>query len=305
MSPLFLETILNGVQLGLALFLISAGLTLVLGIMNLVNLAHGSLFMVGAYIGAYCHQQTGSFVLAILAATVGAALVGLLMEYLVLQALYAKDHLDQVVATFGAILFFNQAVLRVFGARNQDLSLPAAIDFPLNILGFRYPAYRLLIIAAGLGVAAALYWLIAKTRLGMLIRAGASNREMLDALGIDVKVLFAGVFALGAALAGIAGILIAPIEAVESGMGEPKLLLAFVVIVIGGIGSIRGAFVASLLIALVEVFGRVFMTDVARLVISPAMAQLVGPALASMSIYILMAALLYFRPQGLFAARTG
>lgn len=302
---LFLETVLNGVQLGLTLFLISSGLTLVLGIMNLVNLAHGSLMMVGAYFGAYCYQQTGSFALSVPVAVLGAALVGLWLEYIVLRELYAKDHLDQVVATFGAILFFNQVVLRLFGAKNQELTLPTSIDFPIRILDIRYPAYRLIVIVVGASVALSLYYLIAKTRLGMLIRAGASNREMLGALGVDVKQLFTGVFVIGAALAGIAGILIAPIEAVESGMGEPKLLLAFVVIVVGGIGSIRGAFVASILIAFVEVFGRVFMTDFARLFLSPSMAQLVGPALASMSIYLFMAVILYYRPQGLFAARTG
>jgi branched-chain amino acid transport system permease protein len=305
MSQLILESMLNGFQLGIALFLVASGLTLVLGILNLVNLAHGSLFMLGAYFGAFAYQQTGSFLVSLLAAFAGSAIVGLFMERIVFQALYRKDHLDQVVATFGCILFFNQLVLRLFGAKNQELSLPASVDFPITILGFRYPSYRLLVIAIGIALAVTLYWMIARTRLGMQIRAGANNREMLDALGVDVKILYAAIVTLGAVLAGLAGILLAPIEAVESGMGEPKLLLAFVVIVIGGIGSIRGAFIASILVAYVEVFGRVFMTDLTKIVFSDSTAQMIGPALASISTYVLMALILIFFPRGLFGARTG
>ncbi len=305
MGQLIFETALNGVQFGVFLFLISAGLTLVFGIMNMVNLAHGSLFMMGAYAGAYVFQQTGSFGLAIVAAVPFSLALGIVLEYLALRTLYARDHLDQVLATFGMILFFNQIVLRLFGATSQEFRLPDSINFPMPMLGFSYPSYRLIVIAVGLLVGLGLFLLIARTRIGMLIRAGASNRPMVGALGVNIRLLFTAIFGLGAALAGLAGVMIGPIESVESGMGENKLILAFVVIVIGGIGSIRGAFIASILIGLVEVSGRVFMKDMLRAVLPEAFAQTAGPALASMSIYILMAAVLFFRPQGLFPARTG
>jgi len=305
MGQLYFETVLNGVQFGVFLFLISAGLTLVFGIMNMVNLAHGSLFMMGAYIGSYVFQQTDSFVLAVVFAIPASLVLGIVLEYLALRTLYARDHLDQVLATFGFILFFNQLVLRVFGATSQEFRLPDAINFPMPLLGFTYPSYRLIVIVVGLAVALGLFLLIAKTRMGMLIRAGASNRAMVGALGINVRLLFTLIFGLGAALAGLAGVMIGPIESVESGMGENKLILAFVVIVIGGIGSIRGAFIASILVGLVEVIGRVFMKDMLRAFLPEEFAQTAGPALASMSIYILMAAVLFFRPQGLFPARSG
>lgn len=305
MGQLIFETILNGVQFGVFLFLISAGLTLVFGIMNMVNLAHGSLFMMGAYIGSYVFQQTGSFALAVVVAIPFSLLLGVVLEFLALRTLYARDHLDQVLATFGFILFFNQLVLRVFGATSQEFRLPDAINFPMPLFGFTYPSYRLIVIVVGLAVGAGLYLVIAKTRMGMLIRAGASNRAMVGALGVNIRMLFTLIFGIGAALAGLAGVMIGPIESVESGMGESKLILAFVVIVIGGIGSIRGAFIASIIVGLVEVIGRVFMKDILRLFLPEEFAQTAGPALASMSIYILMAAVLYFRPQGLFPARTG
>ncbi len=305
MGQLIFETVLNGVQFGVFLFLIAAGLTLVFGIMNMVNLAHGSLFMMGAYIGSYMFQQTGSFALAVVVAIPFSLLLGIVLEFLALRTLYARDHLDQVLATFGFILFFNQLVLRVFGATSQEFRLPDAINFPMPLFGFTYPSYRLIVIAVGLAVALGLYLVIAKTRMGMLIRAGASNRAMVGALGVNIRMLFTLIFGIGAALAGLAGVMIGPIESVESGMGESKLILAFVVIVIGGIGSIRGAFIASILVGLVEVIGRVFMKDILRTFLPEEFAQTAGPALASMSIYILMAAVLYFRPQGLFPARTG
>ncbi|MBL8664075.1 MAG: branched-chain amino acid ABC transporter permease [Alphaproteobacteria bacterium] len=305
MGQLIFETVLNGVQFGVFLFLISAGLTLVFGIMNMVNLAHGSLFMMGAYIGSYVFQQTGSFALAVVIAIPFSLLLGILLEFLALRTLYARDHLDQVLATFGFILFFNQLVLRVFGATSQEFRLPDAINFPMPLFGFTYPSYRLIVIVVGLAVGAGLYLVIAKTRMGMLIRAGASNRAMVGALGVNIRMLFTLIFGIGAALAGLAGVMIGPIESVESGMGENKLILAFVVIVIGGIGSIRGAFIASIIVGLVEVIGRVFMKDILRTFLPEEFAQTAGPALASMSIYILMAAVLYFRPQGLFPARTG
>ncbi len=305
MGQLIFETILNGVQFGVFLFLIAAGLTLVFGIMSMVNLAHGSLFMMGAYIGSYVFQQTGSFALAVVVAIPFSLVLGIVLEYLALRTLYARDHLDQVLATFGFILFFNQLVLRVFGATSQEFRLPDAINFPMPLLGFTYPSYRLIVIAVGLLVALGLYLVIAKTRMGMLIRAGASNRPMVGALGVNIRLLFTIIFGIGAALAGLAGVMIGPIESVESGMGESKLILAFVVIVIGGIGSIRGAFIASIIVGLVEVIGRVFMKDILRTFLPEEFAQTAGPALASMSIYILMAGVLYFRPQGLFPARTG
>ncbi len=305
MGQLIFETVLNGVQFGVFLFLIAAGLTLVFGIMSMVNLAHGSLFMMGAYIGSYVFQQTDSFALAIAVAIPFSLVLGIVLEYLALRTLYARDHLDQVLATFGFILFFNQLVLRVFGATSQEFRLPDAINFPMPLVGFTYPSYRLIVIVVGLAVALGLYLVIAKTRMGMLIRAGASNRPMVGALGVNIRLLFTLIFGIGAALAGLAGVMIGPIESVESGMGESKLILAFVVIVIGGIGSIRGAFIASIIVGLVEVIGRVFMKDMLRVFLPEEFAQTAGPALASMSIYILMAAVLYFRPQGLFPARTG
>jgi branched-chain amino acid transport system permease protein len=305
MGQLIFETILNGVQFGVFLFLIAAGLTLVFGIMSMVNLAHGSLFMMGAYIGSYVFQQTDSFALAVALAIPFSLVLGIVLEFLALRTLYARDHLDQVLATFGFILFFNQLVLRVFGATSQEFRLPDAINFPMPLFGFTYPSYRLIVIVVGLLVALGLYLVIAKTRMGMLIRAGASNRPMVGALGVNIRLLFTIIFGIGAALAGLAGVMIGPIESVESGLGESKLILAFVVIVIGGIGSIRGAFIASIIVGLVEVIGRVFMKDILRTFLPEEFAQTAGPALASMSIYILMAGVLYFRPQGLFPARTG
>jgi branched-chain amino acid transport system permease protein len=319
MAQLIAETILNGVQAGVFLFLIAAGLTLVFGIMNLVNLAHGSLFMMGAYFAAFFFREIPGFgadigltispalgfLIAILIALPLSLLLGIVLEYLVIGWLYQADHLVQVLATFGLILFFNQIVLVVFGAASQTYQLPSSIDFPFPLFGFTYPFYRLIVIAAGLLVALGLYLVIARTRVGMLIRAGASRREMVGALGVNVKLLFTVVFGMGAALAGLAGILIGPIESVQSGMGEPKLILAFVVIVIGGIGSIRGAFVASIVVGLVEVCGRVFMKDLLASVLPVDFAQTAGPALSSMIIYILMAAVLFFKPEGLFPARTG
>jgi branched-chain amino acid transport system permease protein len=305
MGQLIFETVLNGVQFGVFLFLISAGLTLVFGIMNMVNLAHGSLFMMGAYIGSYVFQQSDSFLLAVIVAIPFSLLLGIVLEYLALRTLYSRNHLDQVLATFGFILFFNQLVLRVFGATSQEFRLPDSINFPMPLFGFTYPSYRLIVIAVGLLVAVGMYLVIARTRVGMLIRAGASNRPMAGALGVNIRMLFTLIFGIGAALAGLAGVMIGPIESVESGMGENKLILAFVVIVIGGIGSIRGAFIASIIIGLVEVIGRVFMKDILSRFLPEEFAQTAGPALASMSIYILMAAVLYFRPQGLFPARTG
>ncbi len=279
---------LNGLQLGVMLFLMAAGLTLVFGVMNLIHLSHGSLYMIGAYLAATLQQQTGSFLLAVLLALPATLAVGMLVEVVTLRRLYDRDHLDQVLATYGLILFFNELVRILWGPQARFMAIPQALSTSVELFaGMRYPAYRLAIIAVGLGVGVFLYGLIHRTRLGMLIRAGASNRTMLSALGVNVKVLYTVVFGLGAALAGLAGMMAGPILSIEVGMGEPVLILAFVVIVIGGIGSIKGAFFAAVLVGLVDTFGRV----------------LLPPGVSSMSIYLLMAGMLCWRPQGLFPAR--
>lgn len=297
---------LNGLHLGVMLFLMAAGLTLIFGIMNLVNLAHGSLYMLGAYFAAAFHQWTGSFALAVLLAVPATALVGLVVELLVLRHLYARDHLDQVLATFGLILFFNELVRIVWGKAALFMALPAGLGGHVELFpGARYPVYRLAIVAVGVLVAVFLYVLISRTRLGMLIRAGASNRTMVAALGVNITRLYTLVFALGAGLAGLAGLMAGPILSIESGMGEPILILTFVVIVIGGIGSIRGAFVAAVLVGVVDTVGRAFLPPLLGTVLGPQAANQAGPALASMLIYVLMAGILAFRPEGLFPARTG
>ena len=278
---------LNGLQLGVMLFLMAAGLTLVLGIMNLVNLAHGSLYMLGAYLAASLQQWTGSFVLAVLLAVPATALIGIVIEMVTLRTLYSRDHLDQVLCTFGLILFLNEMTRILWGAVPLRMALPPALAGTVTLWpGIAYPAFRLAIIAAGILVAIFLYVLIARTRLGMLIRAGASDRMMVGALGVDIKLLYTLVFGLGAALAGLAGIMAGPLLAVQVGMGDGVLILTLVVIVIGGIGSVRGAFIAALLVGLLDTFGRI----------------LLPPALADIGIYVLMAAILFWRPQGLFAA---
>lgn len=302
---LFLEQLLNGLQLGVMLFLLAAGLTLVFGIMGLINLAHGSLYMVGAFVCAATLAATGSFVLGLLAALAAAAVTGLAVEAIVLRRLYARGHLDQVLATFGLILFFNEAVRLVWGPRPLFVDVPAALGGTVELLpGAPYPLYRLAIIVIGLAVAAALWWLVQRTRLGMLIRAGAADRDMLAALGTDTRRLYAGVFVLGALLAGLAGALAGPLFAVQVGMGEDILILTFVVIVIGGIGSVRGALAGSLLVGMVDTLGRAYLPTMLRLFADPATADGVGAALASMLIYLLMAAVLIWRPTGLFASHA-
>jgi branched-chain amino acid transport system permease protein len=286
--PLVLEQTFNGLQLGVMLFLMAAGLTLVLGIMNLINLAHGSLYMLGAYFVAMFQAWTGSFLAAVLLALPAVAAVGMLVELIVFRRLYRRDHLDQVLATFGLILFFNELVGIIWGRQAIFVELPPPLAGSIEILpGAPYPMFRLLILGVGLTVAVLLYLVIHHSRLGMLIRAGASNREMAGALGIDIATVFTLVFGLGAALAGLAGMMAAPLLSVEAGMGEAILILVFVVIVIGGVGSVRGAFVAALLVGLIDTWSRILL---------PAGA---GP----MSIYLLMAAVLFWRPRGLFAAQ--
>jgi branched-chain amino acid transport system permease protein len=301
---LFVEQVLNGVQLGVMLFLMAAGLTLIFGIMNVINLAHGSLYMVGAYVAATAFAATGSFLLALAAALAAAVTVGFALEIVMFRTLYTRDHLDQVLATFGLILFFNEAVRLLWGRTALYTRVPDFLNGRVELLpGAPYPIYRLAIIAVGLAVALGLYVLIVRTRLGMLIRAGAANRVMLGALGVNVTLLYTLVFVLAAALAALAGVMAGPIFTVESGMGESVLISAFVVIVIGGIGSIRGAFIAALLVGIVDAVGRAYLRPVMAMFMSRAAADNAGPALASMLIYIVMAAVLFVRPQGLFPPR--
>lgn len=304
MSAAFLLTqLLNGLQFGLLLFLMAAGLTLVFGIMNFVNLAHGSLYMAGAYLAALTYGRTGSFVLALVAAVVGVFLLGLLLDRLGFAALHRRDHLDQVLATFGVVLFANEAMRMLFGSAPLYMDAPAALSQPVVIAGFNYPAYRGAIIVAGLVVAIGLHYLIERTRLGMLIRAGASNRDMVSALGVNVGWLSRLIFALGAALAGFAGAMVGPILSIQPGMGEPVLILTLVVIVVGGIGSIRGALFGALIVGIVDTLGRGVLPGLLHLVLSPALASAAGPALASVGVYLLMAAVLAFKPDGLFPVR--
>ena len=301
---LALEQALNGVQLGLMLFLIAAGLTLVFGIMDMINLAHGSLYMIGAYAAASVAQASGSFALALVAAIAITAVIGVLLETLLLRHFYARDHLSQVLGTFALLLMINEAVRMIFGSQPIMLNTPQALSGPVSLLpGLRYPAYRLFVIGVGLAIALLLYVLVARTRTGMRVRAGASNREMASAMGVNVRVLFTALFGVGAGLCALAGAMLGPILSVQVGMGESVLILAFVVIVIGGIGSIRGALVGALLIGMVDTMGRALLPTLLRSVLPPAAASSLGPALASIAIYVLMAAILMWRPQGLFPAR--
>jgi len=300
---LILEQTLNGLQFGLMLFLLAAGLTLVFGIMDMINLAHGSLYMIGAFLAASLVEATGSFVGGVLLAIPATAVIGMLLEVTVLRRLYARDHLAQVLATFALILIANETVRIIWGS-DKGLNTPAALSGPVELLpGMPYASYRLVIIAVGLAVAALLWFLVTRTRTGMRVRAGASNREMATAMGVDIRTLFTLVFGLGAALCAVAGAMLGPILAVQVGMGESILILAFVVIVIGGIGSIRGALVGSLLVGMVDTIGRAFLPHLFREFLPPQFASAVGPGLASILIYLLMAAVLFWKPQGLFPAR--
>ncbi len=304
-AQLAFSQLLNGLQLGVLLFLLAAGLTLVFGIMSFVNLAHGSLYMLGAYFGAAMFARTESFLLGLIAAVVGAGLVGLLLDRFALTKLYERDHLDQVLATFGLILFFNELIRIIWGPSSVFMQVPDALSSTVEIAGFSYPSYRLAIIAAGVTVALGLWLLIQKTRVGMLIRAGATNAGMVAALGVNIKWLNTLVFALGAALAGLAGVMAGPIVSVQPGMGEPVLILTLVVIIIGGLGSIRGAFYAALIVGVVDTLGRAFMPTIMRTLFERSTADAAGPALASMLIYLFMAVVLALKPQGLVPANAG
>ena len=296
---------LNGVQLGLLMFLLAAGLTLTFGIMDLVNLAHGSLYMMGAYIAWTLIGWTGSFVLGALLALPAVFLLGIVVEAVVMRRLYARDHLDQVLATFGLILFFNELVRAVWGPAGKSIAVPGFLARTVEILpGMPYPAYRFAIIVAGAAVAVLLAWLVARTRLGMLIRAGASNRRMIAALGVNIGLLFSLVFGLGAVFAGLAGLMAAPLSSVKIGMGDDILIVAFVIIVIGGIGSIKGAFVAAMVVGQIDIMGRAFLPDFLKTFLSTSVASSAAPAISQVLIYIVMAGVLVWRPTGLFGQRT-
>jgi branched-chain amino acid transport system permease protein len=298
-----IEQCLNGIQLGMLLFLLAAGLTLIFGIMDLVNLAHGSLYMLGAYFAATFIGLTDSFLMGLGLGLIATLIAGMVMEVIAIRPLYGRDHLDHVLGTFGLLIFFNELVRLIWGPEGRTISLPSEMLTAVQVLpGIYYPLYRLVIILATLAVALLLYVLVMRTRIGMLIRAGASNREMVGALGVNIKLLYTLVFGLGAALAGFAGMIQAPISFVQIGMGENILILAFVVIIIGGIGSIRGAFIASIIVGLIDTVGRAFIPDILKLFLSPAAASTAGPALSSMLIYLLMALVLIVRPAGLFPA---
>jgi branched-chain amino acid transport system permease protein len=289
---LFLEQTLNGLQFGVTLFLMAAGLTLVLGIMNMVNLAHGAFYMLGAYFAATLVPLTGSFLVSIVLALAGASAVGLITERVALRTLYSRDHLDQVLATFGLILFFRELAKVVWGPIAIFMDVPPLFAGRVEIVpGAPYPVYRLVVLAVGVAVGGFLWWLITRTRLGMLIRAGASNREMVGALGVDIKRLYTLVFALGCALAALAGMMAGPLYVVDIGMGDDILIKTFVVIVIGGIGSVRGAFVAAIIVGMVDTFGRILPSQYG-----------LSATIAELAIYVLMAAVLFWKPRGLFPA---
>lgn len=299
---LFAEQLLNGVQLGLMLFLMSAGLTLVFGVMGLINLAHGSLYMIGAFLCAATAAATGNFWLGVAAGIAAAAAAGALIEVAVIRRLYARDHLDQVLATFALILILSEGTRMIFGPFPLYLNVPEVLRGTVDLGLTPYSRYRLALIGAGLAVAVGLWLLISRTRLGIQIRAGENDREMIAALGVNIRALYTVVFALGAALAGLAGALVGAIQSVQVGMGEPVLILAFVVIVIGGIGSIKGAMVGALLVGVIDTMGRFLLPRAFAAFLEASQAAGIGAALASMLIYLLMAGVLVFRPKGLFPA---
>ena len=301
---LIAEQILNGLQFGIMLFLMSAGLTLIFGVMGLINLAHGSLYMIGAFIAAAVASATGSFILALVAALSAAALAGAIVEMTIIRKLYNRDHLDQVLATFALILIFSEGTRWVFGSFPLYLDVPAYLQGAVTLPGgIQYPLYRITLIVFGLIIGAGLGLLITKTRIGVQIRAGENDREMISALGVNISKLYTFVFALGAALAGLAGALVGAIQSVEVGMGEPVLILAFVVIVIGGIGSVKGALIGSILVGLTDTLGGIFLPKLFGLFMDLATATNVGSSIASMSIYILMSIVLVWRPTGLFGQK--
>ena len=300
---LLIEQILNGLQFGVMLFLMSAGLTLVFGVMGLINLAHGSFYMIGAFAAAFFAELTGSFFIAMVSSFVAALFAGALTEILIIRKIYKRDHLDQVLATFALILLFSEGIRWIFGAYPLYLNIPNELSSSFSLpLGIMYSKYRMMIIFIGIIIAIILYFLISKTLTGIRIKAGQNDREMVSALGVDITKLYTIVFSLGAALAGLSGALIGAIQSVEVGMGEPVLILAFVVIVIGGIGSIKGAFVGALLVGITDTMGRFLLPSFFSYFFDNASATSIGSSIASMSIYILMAIVLIFKPSGLYGS---
>lgn len=301
MSTLLLLQVMNGVQFGILLFLVAAGLTLIFGIMDFINLAHGALYMVGAYLMATLAATTGNFWLGLALTLPAMLVVGLLLELGIFRRLYQRPHLDQVLATFALVLITSELVKMIWGAAPLNVPMPESLSGSMPLAGpMRFPVYRLAIILAGLGLALGLWYVIGRTRLGMLLRAGASNRNMVSALGIDISRLFTVVFAFGAMLAGFAGAIVSPILSVDPGMGDSILILAFVVIVIGGVGSVRGAFIAALLVGIIDTVGRIFGPMLLKMAFDPAVANQLGRTLAPMLVYLLMIAILCWRPNGLF-----
>lgn len=304
-TALFVSQLLNGLQFGVILFLVAAGLTLVFGVMDFINLAHGVQYMIGAYLVAVATATTGNFALGLVIGLLGALVLGIVLETLVFRHLTRKDHLDQVLATFGVILVVTELARMVFGAAPIAFPLPSWLSGAVTLMpGLIYPVWRLVILGVGGGVALLLWYLVTRTRVGMLVRAGSTHPQTVAALGVDVDRLFRAVFAFGAVLAGLAGAMAGPLVSVEPTMGDRILIVAFVVIVIGGIGSIKGAFVAALLVGLVDTLGRAFAPDLLKLLIGKSAAAAAGPALSSMTVYLLMAIVLSFRPTGLFGGRS-
>ena len=301
---LLCEQLLNGLQYGVTLFLLAAGLTLIFGIMGVINLAHGALYMVGAFAASWVAIQTGSFWGGLLAGLVASAIAGIVMELGIMRQLYARDHLDQVLATFALILIFNQSTVLIFGRQPLFTTLPEMFSGSIEILpGLPYPTYRLFVIAVGLAVVLGLYVLINKTRVGMLVRAGATNRQMVRALGVNIQGHYTAVFALGALLAGLAGVMASPIVSVQVGMGDEIILATFVVVVIGGVGSVKGAFVAAIALGMFDTMLRAFLPRLLQHAMPGPEAQALGVGISSMGIYLMMALVLLVRPRGLFAAR--
>ena len=294
--PTFLIQLLNAVQYGLLLFLVGSGLTLIFGIMGIINLAHGSFYMIGAYLAWSLSGRLGNFWVAIALGIVLTVLLGMLLEWLLIKRLYRRDHLYQVLLTYGLILIFEESRSIIWGDDVHGVPIPGMLSASIPLTDtLAYPVYRLWMSGVCVVLAGLMYWLIQRTRLGMMIRAGASNRDMTQSLGINIQLLYRLVFALGVALATFAGMIAAPVSSVFPGMGGQVLIICFVVVVIGGIGSVKGALVAALLIGLVDTFGKVLEIEIGGFKVLP--------QLAGMSVYLLMAIVLLWRPEGLFGKR--
>ena len=298
---LLITQLLNGIQLGLLLFLVASGLTLIFGIMDFINLSHGSFYMLGAFFCASIVAKTGSLIVGVLGAIIAVFAVGALVEYLIVRKLYKNDHLDHVLVTFGLILVFDSLAHIIWGAAGAVIPLPDILNTQISIATLIIPTYRLVIIGCGFLVAIALYVLVTHSKLGMLIRAGASNRDMVAALGVNIDRLYLLVFAIGAAMAGFAGLLIAPLTEASIGMGNEIIIIAFVVVIVGGIGSIKGAFYGAILIGFLDTLGRSYLGDFLRLFLSSEAAETAAAPLSAMMIYILMAIILVVKPRGLFS----